>query len=201
MPEETDALVGDINWHTDQAYITRPNRGKLLYAVEVPEKGGMTGFIDGKRAYDALPDELKRKIDGLHVIQSWEFAQATIARNRQYRAEGNTVLAPSRFRNMAYPIALTHPFTGKRALNVPPLWAAGIVELPGDEGRALLEQLIAHILQPYFAYWHVYKPGDVAVWDNWRFLHAAGSTPGRFVRTLWSVVIQGGPELGVELAA
>ena len=201
IPDEDETIVGDINWHTDQTYTVNPNRGKLLYAVEIPPEGGQTGFLDSSKAYDALPDRLKTRIDGLHVNLSWDHAQSTIARNRAYRPDGENELAVGRFGDMAYPIAMTHPITGMRSLYVPPLWAAGIVELPGEEGARLLDELTAHLNQPRFIYWHSYLPGDAITWDNWRFLHAAGGTPRRYRRTLWSIVIQGGPVLGRELAA
>jgi taurine dioxygenase len=199
-PEEQDAIVGDIDFHTDQAYVVAPNRGKLLYAVAVPEEGGKTGFIDGARTYDALPAATKAKIDKLHVIQSWKHAQATIHRNRGFYEKGATQLADDRFSDVAYPLVIRHPRTGRKSLNVPPLWSAGIVELPGAEGEALVAELIAHIRKPEFAYWHGYRLGDVVAWDNWRYVHAAGGTPGRYVRTLWSTVIKGGPVIGEEIA-
>jgi taurine dioxygenase len=196
VPQEVEELVGDIDWHTDQAYIVAPNRGKLIYAVEVPEVGGKTGFLDGQRTYEALPHALKERIDGLHVIQSWRHAQATIARNKAYRIEGEKVLADDRFPDIAHRLVHEHPRTGRKVLFVPPLWSSGILELPGEEGRALLDELIAHIRKPEFAYWHSYRPGDLLAWDNWRFLHAAGGTPGKYRRTMWTVVIRGGPVFG-----
>ena len=199
LPEDPDAVVGDIGWHTDQGYITAPNRGKLLYAVEVPDEGGMTGFVDGEHVYAALPETLRNAIDGLHVVQSWAHAQATIARNRRYRKEGARVLADGRFADVAYPLVISHPRTGRLVLNAPPLWAAAIIERPGPDGDALLAEIIAHIEQPHFAYWHSYRPGDVVLWDNWRFAHAASGTKGRYRRTLWSVIVQGGPVLGREI--
>ena len=137
-PEQQDAIVGDIDFHTDQAYVVAPNRGKLLYAVAVPEEGGKTGFIDGARAYDALPAATKTRIDDLHVIQSWKHAQATIQRNRGFYDKGATQLSDDRYADVAYPLVIRHPRTGRKSLNVPPLWAAGIVELPGAEGEALV---------------------------------------------------------------
>ena len=89
-----------------------------------------------------------------------------------------------------------HPVSGRKVLFVPPLWSSGILELPGEEGRALLAELTAHIRKPEFAYWHAYRPGDLLAWDNWRFLHAAGGTPGKYRRTMWTVVIRGGPVFG-----
>jgi taurine dioxygenase len=71
--------------------------------------------------------------------------------------------------------------------------------MPGAGGATLLEELKQHITQPKFQYWHSYRVGDAVIWDNWRFIHAASGTPGRYVRILWKVVIQGGPAFGRAL--
>jgi taurine dioxygenase len=196
---DDDELLGETGWHTDHAYLATLNRGKLLYAVDVPEERGGTGFIDGFATYDALPDATKRRVEGLHVIQSWNHAQAVIQKNKAYRDKGETVLADNRFADMAYPLVITHPHSGKKALNCPPLWASGIVELPGEEGRALVAELIGHLTAEKFVHWHRYRPGDIAAWDNWRYLHSAEGTPGRCVRRIWSVVIRGGKVTGSEI--
>ncbi len=196
IPEDQNALVGDLEWHTDQGYITAPIRGKILYAVQVPEEGGKTGFIDGQVTYAALDDAMKRRIEGLHVIQSWNRSEEYLERNRDYRIKGHQEMTRDRFPDLAFPIVLPHPRTGAKILNVPPLWSAGILEMPGSEGDALLNELVEFVKQPCFQYWHTYAVGDAALWDNWRFIHSAGGTPGRYVRTLWSISIKGGPELG-----
>ncbi len=195
-PADEDALIGYVDWHTDQAYVTAPNRGKLLYAVTIPPEGGKTGFVDGQRTYAALSDEMKARIAGLHVVQSWRKATESIQRNRGFFKNNDKELALDRFPDVAYPLVMTHPKTGRHILNVPPLWASRILELPEGEGQALLDQLFAHIRRPEFAYWHSYAPGDVVGWDNWRYLHAGSGTPGRYPRTLWTTVIRGGPVIG-----
>lgn len=199
IPEDPNKLVGDLEWHTDQGYVTVPNRGKYLYAIEVPPEGGMTGFIDGVVTYNALDDDMKARIDGLHVVQNWDRAEAYLARNRDYRIEGKQAMAAGKFPRVVYPMVIRHPHTGVKLLNVPPMWSEAVVEMPGAPGEALIEQLIEHIKRPEFHYWHPYRVGDAVIWDNWRFLHAASGTPGRHVRTLWSIVIQGGPEIGRPL--
>lgn len=199
IPEDQDGLVGDLDWHTDQGYVTAPIRGKILFARVVPEEGGQTGFIDGELTYAALPEDTKRRIANLHVIQSWNRAEDYIARNRDYRIQGHKEMAQNRFPDLAYPMVIRHPHTGAKILNVPPMWSAGIVELPGTEGDDLLSELVEFVKQPRFQYWHTYAVGDAVLWDNWRFVHAASGTPGRYVRTLWSISIKGGPELGRAL--
>jgi taurine dioxygenase len=200
VPEGPAKLVGDLEWHTDQGYLTTPNRGKILYAVEVPPEGGMTGFIDGHLTYDALPDAMKARIERLHVIQSWARSESYLARNRDYRIKGHDEMKADRYPDVAYPMVCVHPITGRKVLNVPPLWSAGVVEMPDAEGQALVEVLVEHIRQPKFQYWHQYRLGDAVLWDNWRFLHAASGTPGRHVRTLWAITINSGPQFGRELA-
>lgn len=200
LPDDQEEIVGDLEWHTDQGYVTAPIRGKILYAVQVPEEGGLTGFIDGQLTYSELPEDLKARIEGLHVIQSWNRSEEYLARNRDYRIKGHQEMTRDRFPDLSFPIVLVHPVTGEKILNVPPLWSAGIVEMPGAEGDALLEELVGFVKQPRFQYWHQYSVGDAVLWDNWRFVHAAGGTPGRYVRTLWAINIIGGPVLGEVLA-
>ena len=67
--------------------------------------------------------------------------------------------------------------------------------------RRCCRELKAHVLQPQFQYWHDYRVGDAVLWDNWRSLHAASGTPGKYVRTLWSIVIDAGPEIGRPMPA
>jgi taurine dioxygenase len=199
VPDDKEALVGDLEWHTDQGYVPHPNRGKILYAVQVPEEGGKTGFVDNQLTYEGLSEEMKARIEGLHVIQSWNRAESYLARNRGYRIGGDKEMVSDKFPDMVFPLVYPHPATGKKILNVVPLWDAAILELPGPDGAALLEELKAHVLQPKHQYWHQYRPGDAALWDNWRSLHAASGTPGKYVRTLWSIVIKEGPQMGYAM--
>jgi taurine dioxygenase len=200
IPHDPDELVGCIDWHTDLAYTPAPNRGGLLYGVILPAKGGMTGFIDRQRTYEAIPESLKPRLEGLHVVQSWRYAQEGIAKNPSFRTdEGAKMLELDRFPDLAQPLVYSHPVTGQKVLNVPPMWSSAIVELPGADGRKLLDELIAHSLQDQFIYWHRYDPGDLVIWDNWRMMHAASGTPGAYERLMYRTTIAGGPAFGAPL--
>jgi len=196
-PENKEELVGRIDWHTDLAYVPVPNRGALIYGVENPPEGGMTGFIDRQATYAALSDDMKRKIEGLSVIQSWRYAQESISKNPSFRTdEGAKMLALDKFPDLAAPLVYAHPANGRKILNVTPMWSSGIVEMPGEEGRKLLDELIRHSLQPQFIYWHKYKAGDAVLWDNWRQMHAASGTKGRHKRLMWRTTFKGSVEFG-----
>lgn len=200
IPESDEEVVGRIEWHTDLAYMTVPNHAALLYGIEVPPEGGMTGFIDRQKTYATLPQEMKKRIEGLTVNQSWRYAQESIAKSPGFRSdEGAKMLALDRFPDLGYPLVYAHPVTGTKVLNVPPMWAAAIVEMPGAEGRALLDELITHSLQDEFIYWHAYEPGDLVIWDNWRMMHAASGTKGRYRRLMYRTTIKGHIEFGQPL--
>src|SRR6476620_11029386 len=56
---------GAEGWHTDGAYDDQPFKATQLYALAIPSRGGDTLFASMYAAYDALPDTLKRRVDGL----------------------------------------------------------------------------------------------------------------------------------------
>ena len=195
IPNDPNEKVGEAPWHTDQGYLPNPNRGKILYCVQAPEEGGMTGFVDGYAAYDALSAEMKSRIEELHVVQSWGKLQRRTD-GQDFRLDGKREMEKARFADVLFPIVYPHPVSGRKVLNFPPMWAAGIAEMAGPEGEALTQALIEHITQPKLQYWHRYALGDAVLWDNWRFLHKAGGTPGRYARTIWSITLNSGPQIG-----
>src|ERR1700757_131816 len=60
-------------YHTDHSNAASPPKATVLHAVRLPDKGGDTQYVNMHLAYDGLPDETRRQIDGLravHVYQS-----------------------------------------------------------------------------------------------------------------------------------
>ena len=57
--------LGNRLWHTDSSFKRLPARASLLYARSIPPLGGHTEFADERAAYDALPEETKRRLDSL----------------------------------------------------------------------------------------------------------------------------------------
>lgn len=197
VPENPEEISAAIDWHTDLAYVTKPNYAGLLHGKILPPEDGLTGFIDRQATYDALPDDLKRQIEGLTVVQSWRHSQETISKNPAFRTdEGAKVLKLDLFPDLGFPLALDHPISGRKVLNVSNMWSSEIVELPGEEGQALLRRLLEHSIQEKFIYWHSHRMGDVVIWDNYRMLHAASGTKGKYRRQLYRTTIEGDVELG-----
>src|SRR6185369_17863723 len=60
------------NWHSDMCYASRPPRGTMLYALEIPELFGLalgdTEFASTAAAWDALPECMRRHLDGRRAV-------------------------------------------------------------------------------------------------------------------------------------
>jgi alpha-ketoglutarate-dependent taurine dioxygenase len=158
-PSDRFAKGANYRWHTDKPYYAVPPALTTLYAVELPPEGGDTEFANCALAYDALPEATKQRIAGLRIVFQWEHGR----RPGYYANE----LPP-----VDHPLVRSHPGTGRKALYLGN-HATGITGLPGTEGKALLDELLAHATQPRFTYAHRWRVGDLVMWDNRCLLHRA----------------------------
>jgi len=156
------------NWHSDMIYSARPPRATMLHAVEVPELHGLTlgdtAFANAAAAYEALPDAMKRRIEGLQGI--FDFT----GRKRSEPPDAATV---KRYPPVRHPIVRTHPRTGARCLYVNRDDCTGIAGLPHAEAEALVVALSDHVIKPEFLYRHRWRKGDLVMWDNCTVQHKA----------------------------
>ncbi len=154
---------GEMHFHTDQCHQERPAMASMLYAIEVPREGGNTLFANGYKAYETLPAEIKRRIDGRRALNAYDYDNASTRRGTRV-ADG----VPS----YVHPVVRTHPATGRKALYVNRLMTVRIEGLPQEESDELLDFLFDHQEQRQFVYEHVWRPGDLLMWDNRCALHA-----------------------------
>jgi taurine dioxygenase len=154
---------GEMHFHTDQCHQERPAMASMLYSIEVPSVGGNTLFSNAYKAYETLPDAIKRRIDGRKATNAYDYDSAATKRGTKL-AEG----VP----HYAHPVVRTHPATGRKALYVNRLMTVCIEGMPEAESSELLDYLFDHQEQRQFVYEHVWRPGDLLMWDNRCTLHA-----------------------------
>jgi taurine dioxygenase len=154
---------GEMHFHTDQCHQERPAMASMLYAIEVPSSGGNTLFANGYTAYETLPTEIKRRIDGRKALNAYDYDTASTKRGT--RLAGGV---PS----YVHPVVRTHPATGRKALYVNRLMTVRIEGLPERESDELLDFLFDHQEQRELVYEHIWRPGDLLMWDNRCTLHA-----------------------------
>jgi taurine dioxygenase len=154
---------GEMHFHTDQCYVERPAAATMLYAIEVPSVGGNTMFANAYLAYETLPAGIKRRIEGRRAINAYDYANAATIRGTRL-GEG----VPQ----YSHPVVRTHPATGRKALYVNRLMSIAIEDMPQAESDELLQALFDHQEQRRFVYEHVWRVGDLLMWDNRCTLHA-----------------------------
>lgn len=203
-----EPVIGRLPWHKDLIYTTKPNRGAILRAVILPEHDGETGFGDQAKAYDALSNEMKARIDTLEVVYRFEvnFKAMPFLDSSGYQPGPGSPKKPSDvgfpdFPDSLYPLVFVHPETGRKSLNVCPMFMDHLHNVDKSEGDALLSELVAHVTKPEFTYLHSWREGDMMLWDNWRLMHSApGIRPGEH-RLIHRTTILGDKVLGKTLAA
>ncbi len=157
--------LGNRLWHTDASFQDPPGRYSMLSAKVVPSVGAETEYADMRAAYDALPDEEKARLEGLHAHHS-------IAYSRQILGFEFSESEQDALRGAIHLLVRTIPRSQRRSLYLAS-HASRIVEWPLPEGRLLLRELIEHATQPQFVHRHQWQVGDLVIWDNRATMHRA----------------------------
>ncbi|MBT6277347.1 MAG: TauD/TfdA family dioxygenase [Chromatiales bacterium] len=154
------ALGNDaIDYHSDLAFMPKPGTLSALYALEIPPTGGSTSWCSGYACYDALDSDTKTRLDGLRATH-------------RHPHEPNN---PPEI--IDHPMAVRHPETGRKALYVTPSFTRSILDLPADDGEALLQRLFHHVAEPRFSWTHHWQVGDLVMWDNRCTMHRRDPFP------------------------
>lgn len=193
-----------LPWHSDLMYLDKINHGGILRPIELPSHGGQTGFIDKIDSYDALPDDLKVRLEGLEVIYKYDldperqkFGKKSDVRILRYTPAVLSIQSRlDDFPQVIHPMIYSQPETGRKVLNISPWYATAIKGMENEEGDRLLAQVIDHCSDESRAYYHEWRYGDMVLWDNWRMLHSAPGAPADEVRWLERTTIFGDYGLG-----
>ncbi len=187
----------NARWHTDSSYRFEPSLASILYGIEVlPEgaEGGETGFSNMLLAYEALPEDMKRRLEPLHQVHSYEGIrrlEPTMPPTSQAERDA--------FPPVTHPLIRVHPDRGGRrslyfTCNTSREIGGGTLE----EGQALHEWLREWVDQPRFCYYHRWRVLDLVMWDNRVLLHRAIPYDyARYRRVLRRTTVAGrGPVVG-----
>lgn len=173
---------GGAGWHTDGAYDEAPFKATQLYALAIPSTGGDTLFASMYAAYDALPNPIKRRVEG--KVGGFTYGG---------RNKANALLNPEDrdWQPVYHPLVRQHPETGRKALYFDPGKIVCINGLSAPAGHELIEELTQHMIQPDAQYRHQWREGDIVIWDNRCSYHkAAADYPPEEDRIHWRVSIK-----------
>jgi taurine dioxygenase len=183
----------EVVWHTDNSYVEVPPAGSMLYALEVPPSGsgGDTSFSNQYRAYDELPEALKKAIEGKSQVHDSSRNSAGIL-----RPGVKLPTKPEEVEGPTHPLVRVHPVTGKRALYLGRRrdWPSNyIIGMPNAESEALLDKLWAHATQAKYAWTHEWRVGDIVLWDNRCCMHYRTEIDLAHRRVMHRTTIKGDP--------
>jgi taurine dioxygenase len=164
-------------WHTDMSYSKMIAFANVLYGIKIPRRDGKplgaTQFSNMHAAYEGLPQEMKKDLEGKTVLHNfekfWEMMRRAKGSRRPPLTEAQRKSKPP----VSHPIFLTHPITGRKVLYANPGYAVRINELPEKESDEVLDRLFAHQLKPEYLYTFRWQEGDVLLWEDIGTIHNA----------------------------
>jgi taurine dioxygenase len=180
----------ELVWHTDMSYNPLPPRASLLYALEVPPDGGNTGFLNMYAAYETLPGNLKRAIEGRTCIHDSSRNSAGELREGFQRT-----LDVRHTPGAVHPLVRLHPVTGRKALFLGRRPGAYVQGLAVEESEKLLDAVWAHATQECFAWYQKWRAGDLVLWDNRCVVHRRDAFDQNLRRLVHRTQIVGEPVL------
>jgi taurine dioxygenase len=162
-------IVRGPYWHTDDSFFEIPAKATILYALEIPDGRGDTWFANMYAAYEALGEELKKRIAGLRAVHKY------VSRRACAKVAKLSEDDEMKTKDVSHPLVRTHPETGRKALYLNPNRIDHVDAMPLDESDALLDALYAHAFDARFHYRHRWREGDLLIWDNRCTMHRAST--------------------------
>jgi alpha-ketoglutarate-dependent 2,4-dichlorophenoxyacetate dioxygenase len=183
-------------WHTDSSFKKVPALASALSGRECPPEGGETEFASMRVAYDELPGDVTRPLEGRIAVHSFAYSRGLIA-GGLLRPEDEAQVPP-----VEQVLIRTNPVNGRKSIYVAS-HASHIVGMPVEDGRALIRELIDFTTRPENVYRHVWTAGDLVMWDNRCMLHRGRPWDGtKYRRVMHRTTVAGvGPTLPDELPA
>jgi taurine dioxygenase len=161
-------IIPGETFHTDHSNHPRPPKATTLFAVELPSRGGDTQYVNMHEAFDDLPDDTKRRIEGRKAVHAYL---------SKYSPRPLGYLSEESRRNLPppglHPLVRTHPENGRKALFLNPVRMESIVGMDDDDALKLIEELMRHATQKKYEYRHQWRHGDWVLWDNRSVMHQA----------------------------
>lgn len=172
----------EMYFHHDSCFRELPQKGLFLHALQVPSCGGNTLFANMYSVYDALPADVKERLEGRLALNVFKFDR----NSRPDIADGYNDMLHHR-----HPAVIRHPGTGRQALYVNRLMTMQLDGLDQTESDQLLDYLFEFSEQPQFIYEHVWQEGDIVLWDNLAVMHGRGELQTDEARIMRHTALQG----------
>jgi taurine dioxygenase len=157
-----------------------PAKATLLYSVEIPSTGGNTLFASGYAVYETLDPAIRGQLEGRKAMHHYNHGSTQRGDSR----------GPGAFEGSP-PVFRTHEDTGRKAVYVNRLMTTGVLDTPAAQSEPLLNALFDHCEKRDFVYEHVWRVGDLVLWDNRCSSHARTDFPANERRLMLRTMVNG----------
>lgn len=177
-----DGFLGtqELLFHNDIPFVPAPYPGGSLHAIDVDSGVSATRFASGYLAYDSLPDSLRERIAGLRSLQLRKRVAVTRTRLTDL-VDGDSAAVHS--------VVRRHRTTGRPYVFVNEDMTGGLIGLTEEASDSLLAQIFEVFYSPENVYEHVWRNGDMVLWDNLAVQHARAALTTPAHRTLQRVTV------------
>ncbi|OGA07645.1 MAG: hypothetical protein A2W68_16715 [Betaproteobacteria bacterium RIFCSPLOWO2_02_64_14] len=180
-------VMHGAGWHTDHTNHVRPPKYTSLYAVALPSSGGDTAVVNMRAGYEALPEAMRQKIQGMKTVNVFQGSASA-----RYSGQSADAQAEHKPEPVLQPLVRTNPDNGAKALYFHPVKTENIAGMGAAESQTLLADLLERSVRSEFIYRHQWRKGDMLIWDNRAAMHRAyfDYDPGEY-RLLYRVLVRG----------
>jgi taurine dioxygenase len=184
ISSEQGGEVGRLayTFHADYAFTQHPLDALSLHAVDVVDGASATRFASAERAYATMPAGLRERLERRTVMMVSPTFDAVATR-------GYEVRDPRYLHGEIRPTVLANPRSGQRCVGVGEMHATQLSDLSWEDSGELLAEVFAHLYAAENLTEHVWRKGDIVIWDNITFQHARGSIEGAGRRVLQRVAV------------
>ena len=161
-------IIPGETFHTDHSNHPSPPKATMLFAVQLPSRGGDTQYVNMHQAYEDLPQTMRDRIKHMRAVHVYQSKYSPRSLGRIDAASLQDIPPPG-----IHPLVRRHPENHRAALYLNPVRIEAIEGMPDQDALALIEQLMAHATQRKYEYRHQWRPGDMVIWDNRSVMHQA----------------------------
>jgi alpha-ketoglutarate-dependent 2,4-dichlorophenoxyacetate dioxygenase len=164
-------------WHADSTFKSVPALASVLSGRIMPPQGGETEYVSTRLALERLDQATQKRIVDLFAWHDYSHSRGKIAANIVGDAE-RAALPPQCWR-----MVWKNPANGRCALYI----ASHVYAIEGmEDGTAqkLIAELTDAATAPGLSYEHVWRKGDVVMWDNRATLHRGRPWPVNEARVM-----------------
>jgi len=172
---------GEMMFHHDMIHADVPSKATLLYSVEIPSAGGNTLFASGYAAYDTLDPAIRNKLEGRRALHHYNYGSVQKGDGKGTESFGENI----------HPVFRTNEDTGRKAVYVNRLMTVGIEGMAQAQAEPLLNAVFDHAEKKEFVYEHVWRLGDLLLWDNRCSSHARTDFPTTERRLMLRTTVKG----------